>query len=217
MSSGFGAIETEYAGHVFRSRLEARWAVFFDVLGIDWKYEHEGYEVDRARYLPDFEFGGLFFEVKGQPEALRDEVDRMRVILGAHSPLPGFAVGESALILLGSVPLVSDGLPCHRLLQRREGRLQQLWCTFAPVGRKWECTPIPRGLIAEIGGLVFSDDLEANSASDGWLVHSHIVPMFGGSNLQLKNAYAGARASRFEHGQKGADWLKLYEQEEAGD
>ena len=27
------AIETRYAGHRFRSRLEARWAVFFDALG----------------------------------------------------------------------------------------------------------------------------------------------------------------------------------------
>jgi hypothetical protein len=28
------AIKTEYKGYLFRSRLEARWAVFFDVLSI---------------------------------------------------------------------------------------------------------------------------------------------------------------------------------------
>ena len=38
------AIETMYKGYHFRSRLEARWAVFFDTLGIPWKYENEGYE-----------------------------------------------------------------------------------------------------------------------------------------------------------------------------
>ena len=29
------AIETEYCGYRFRSRLEARWAVFLDALGIE--------------------------------------------------------------------------------------------------------------------------------------------------------------------------------------
>jgi hypothetical protein len=49
------AIETFYKGHRFRSRLEARWAVFFDALGLRWEYEVEGYELpDGTRYLPDF-------------------------------------------------------------------------------------------------------------------------------------------------------------------
>lgn len=30
-------IETKYKGYRFRSRLEARWAVFFDALGISWE------------------------------------------------------------------------------------------------------------------------------------------------------------------------------------
>ena len=38
------AIETTYKGYRFRSRLEARWAVFFETLGIRWKYENEGYQ-----------------------------------------------------------------------------------------------------------------------------------------------------------------------------
>lgn len=50
------AIETRYAGCRFRSRLEARWAVFFDRLNIPWEYEPEGYLVgpDQVPYLPDF-------------------------------------------------------------------------------------------------------------------------------------------------------------------
>lgn len=49
------AIETRYKGHRFRSRLEARWAVFFDALGIPWHYELEGFELSNGtRYLPDF-------------------------------------------------------------------------------------------------------------------------------------------------------------------
>ena len=49
------AIETEYDGYRFRSRLEARWAVFFDALGVDYEYEPEGFELPSGkRYLPDF-------------------------------------------------------------------------------------------------------------------------------------------------------------------
>lgn len=49
------AIETYYNGYRFRSRLEARWAVFFDALGAEWEYEIEGYDLDAlGYYLPDF-------------------------------------------------------------------------------------------------------------------------------------------------------------------
>ncbi len=49
------AIETKYKGYRFRSRLEARWAVMLDSLGIKWEYEPEGYVIDdKTWYLPDF-------------------------------------------------------------------------------------------------------------------------------------------------------------------
>lgn len=48
------AIETRYAGHRFRSRLEARWAVVLDSAGLKWEYEPEGFETPCGRYLPDF-------------------------------------------------------------------------------------------------------------------------------------------------------------------
>ena len=44
--SALKAIDTPYQGHLFRSRLEARWAVFFDALGLEWEYESEGYDLD---------------------------------------------------------------------------------------------------------------------------------------------------------------------------
>lgn len=43
-------IPTEYAGVNFRSRLEARWAAFFDLVG--WKWEYEPLDLDG--YIPDF-------------------------------------------------------------------------------------------------------------------------------------------------------------------
>jgi hypothetical protein len=48
-------IATLYNGYLFRSRLEARWAVFFDTLDIAYEYEKEGYDLGTAGwYLPDF-------------------------------------------------------------------------------------------------------------------------------------------------------------------
>lgn len=63
------AIETRFKGYRFRSRLEARWAVFFHALGLRWEYEPEGFDLGGAgAYLPDFwlpDFnGGIFVEVK---------------------------------------------------------------------------------------------------------------------------------------------------------
>lgn len=43
-------IQTRYGGCIFRSRLEARWAAFFDLL--DWPWEYE--PLDLAGYIPDF-------------------------------------------------------------------------------------------------------------------------------------------------------------------
>lgn len=48
-------IQTHYKGYHFRSRLEARWAVFFEVMQVKWSYEPEGFVLpDGTKYLPDF-------------------------------------------------------------------------------------------------------------------------------------------------------------------
>jgi hypothetical protein len=44
------AIPTLYKGVRFRSRLEARWAAFFDNVGWQWDYE----PIDLEGYIPDF-------------------------------------------------------------------------------------------------------------------------------------------------------------------
>lgn len=48
------AIETIYRGYKFRSRLEARWAIFFDHMDIRFQYEPEGFKLASGWYLPDF-------------------------------------------------------------------------------------------------------------------------------------------------------------------
>lgn len=58
------ALPATYAGIKFRSRLEARWAYYFDLLGIPWKYEPDGYALKSGNYLPDFKCFDFFVEVK---------------------------------------------------------------------------------------------------------------------------------------------------------
>ncbi len=68
-------ITTIYKGRRFRSRLEARWAIFFDAIDIGWEYETEGFQIGSTKYLTDFKlssFGSakvaLYVEIKpGKP------------------------------------------------------------------------------------------------------------------------------------------------------
>ena len=78
------AIETEFKGYKFRSRLEARWAVFFETLGCDWEYEPEGFDLNGLYYLPDFKVaypndrGHIWFEVKSSIMKLTtDDIKKM--------------------------------------------------------------------------------------------------------------------------------------------
>lgn len=75
-------IETTYKGYKFRSRTEARWAVFFDALGFKYEYEKEGYVLDNGVwYLPDFYFPEYNFhaEVKGL-EFTAEEIEKCRLL-----------------------------------------------------------------------------------------------------------------------------------------
>jgi len=60
-------IPTRWNGVLYRSRTEARWAVFFDKLGAQAQYEAEGYPLATGWYLPDFWLPDwhIFVEVKG--------------------------------------------------------------------------------------------------------------------------------------------------------
>src|SRR5574343_261578 len=68
-------IETEYKGYRFRSRTEARWAVFLDSFDEEWHYEVEGYELPSGRYLPDFWLSRLYcwLEIKGEKPTESEE------------------------------------------------------------------------------------------------------------------------------------------------
>lgn len=102
------AIETEYNGYRFRSRLEARWAVFFDSVGIQYEYEPDGFEVVASdnevyRYLPDFylpEFN-VYVEIKPNLIKLEEELTKLSWCIDYGSTPISYSNG---LIILGQIP-----------------------------------------------------------------------------------------------------------------
>ena len=99
-------IETYYNGYRFRSRLEARWAVFFDAFDIEYQYEVEGFKTETPYgedifYLPDFYLPKeeCYVEVKGTDEALR--ADGRKIAYAVDWDATPCSKG---LLILGDIP-----------------------------------------------------------------------------------------------------------------
>lgn len=97
------AIETEYKGYKFRSRLEARWAVLFDQLDIRYEYEPTGFEMrNKTRYLPDFYLPDfdLYGEVKPPREGILKELEKVSQFVTEDM--------SKRVLILGNIPLVEE-------------------------------------------------------------------------------------------------------------
>lgn len=84
MMTAIKAIETKWKGYRFRSRLEARWAVFFTALHMEFEYEPEGFHTDLGWYLPDFFMShnshrGPYVEIKAR-EFRKIEIQKLEEI-----------------------------------------------------------------------------------------------------------------------------------------
>lgn len=98
----FKPITTIYDGYKFRSRLEARWAVFFHEAGIEYQYETDGFQGENGLYyLPDFylpEFE-VYVEVKGTDKALARDAAKIAGAINNHAtPI------SDGLLILGEIP-----------------------------------------------------------------------------------------------------------------
>lgn len=130
------AIETKYKGYRFRSRLEARWAVYFDTIGLKWEYEPQGFDLDGMCYLPDFWFPQvhLWGEVKAVGFS-EDELERGRRLT--------VATGHEVLMLVGTPSCKSYWtVP---LLEMDASGIYMISCDYAisnhvlNEGRLWSC------------------------------------------------------------------------------
>lgn len=207
------AIETRYAGCHFRSRLEARWAVFFDALGIPWEYEAEGYVGHSGlAYLPDFHLPtvnsgrGTYVEVKGSDTMLHRDAPK---IAGAieYQATP---IADKGLVILGDVPRVDDPttVVTHWELRWRKG-VHAEPISWSWLGEGWS-TMAP----ALVPASAFGDDdteaipLSASTEAMLWQIRISTggkwsVPRWRGGE-QVLAAYVAARSARFEHGQSGS-------------
>jgi len=207
------AIETVYKGYRFRSRLEARWAVFFDALGIKWEYEKEGYDLDGVRYLPDFwlpEFES-WVEVKGeQPNESSKEIEKAtRLVLASHKDVyivsgpmdvtskPDildvfYRSDEDAVRMDHFVDIVRCPI-CRRVDFAHGSDITCLRCGC------WEAFRIAATEIIQIlVGQKFDGDPDAGF----WLQRLFSV-RYGSSAPSIENAYLIAQQSRFEFGENG--------------
>jgi hypothetical protein len=104
--------ETLYEGVLFRSRTEARHAVFWDELEIGWSYEVERFLPAGARYLPDFvifpALGTVWVEIKPTWQADPEGVARFREF-AAQRPRPSRAALIVGLPTPHNKPLIIGG------------------------------------------------------------------------------------------------------------
>lgn len=116
MNNKVRAIPTKYKKNVFRSRTEARWAVYLDLMGFDWEYESEGYTDGENSYLPDFtvkDFSSdknefLFIEVKPERSLTEKEIDKILVAKNIADVFVVFGTPSSRSGLLFSNSMIGD-------------------------------------------------------------------------------------------------------------
>lgn len=191
------AIETRYAGYRFRSRLEARWAVFFQTLGLKWEYEPEGFDLGFGDwYLPDFR---VHYPGRGADEA-RDhwfEV-KPRLDLVPDADWSRLLKFEKAAELSNSDFVVLDGPPDMRAY------LSPSWVTSGMVdaetaGREHNIARAMAGsrygyVLWSGKGRLWTDEERNAFPSEG----ASQASIEDDAHMALERAVDAARAARFE-------------------
>lgn len=180
------AIETKYNGYKFRSRLEAKWAVFFDELGVEYEYEPEGFNLPSGRrYLPDFRVKchgtrgaywekpfDLYIEVKGNMSVF--DMERIREFSK-----------EYPILIVGNIPpenKATDSYAVHAY-----DRMHEL--DIYPFNYE------------TIDGDYFAAYPAATKEGKFYLFGDDSNYIDRDDEKRVNNAYNKARQARFEHGE----------------
>lgn len=217
-------IETVYNGYRFRSRLEARWAVFFDSAGIKYQYEPEGFELeDGTRYLPDFYLPdqNVFVEVKPSKEKLAKDGERMSWFIDRDGPL------ANGLLVLGQVPVFPNNvfenimgysipsdnfrnaIPRFNLFKWDDG-IKLYFASFLGSKLYIQDTGICVSVPNDLGDISFGEDLYVMDDSFGQTINrcdfeiNKNDEMFWRVFKQTMGCFGKARQARFEHGESGS-------------
>lgn len=200
------AIETVYSGYRFRSRLEARFGVFFTALGLDWTYEPEGFDLDGVWYLPDFKVKppqgeDIWYEIK--PRGV--ETDEKYLAFARHGE--GYTFPRTRLLSGDPLDVVmaNDFCPRCGFIQRRDDFLytMEVWPSKGEAAEWWVACEVCDWETPFGGG---HDD-------EPGFMGVRVTPHKGALVTDLKKwrklertkivpAAKLARQARFEHGEK---------------
>lgn len=203
------AIETRYKGYRFRSRLEARWAVFFDALNINYRYEADGYNLHGIHYLPDFQlldepksngYGDLvqnirFIEIKPYLPTRKEWNKAVLLAHGTEKNVCIFAgdIGLNVTIFdistfqvlptfLVDIPLYAcDKTPAIPPYMWSYAN----WCECIHCEKVW----------------IVSEDLIDNGVGECFYCDYKLKNLLDPTSDRLVSAYETARSARFEHGE----------------
>lgn len=193
-------IETRAYGCRFRSRLEARWAVFFTAMGLKWEYEPEGFDMDGTFYLPDFrvwtpQSTPIWYEVK--PFHVAEDVKFARFQEALHEQAGNENMADRSLMLSGSPSeFFANHIPCPRCgvfldVKNTDGATKSL-VEFLCHDCDWE-TPCGGGNPPEPGIHDYSC-----YPQKGWIVIWQKDYM--DLRKRVMQALVASRSARFEHG-----------------
>lgn len=195
---------------MFRSRIEARWAVVFDALELRWAYEADGFDLvvggSRVSYLPDFYLPdvwgqsgqGIWFEVKGAaPNAREKALAQSLAKATGHDcyigsgdiPAPAQLTGARVLLSPGRI----DGFhPRARRGIEGSGKPTSAECLCV-----CECGAVGmqrNGLIAR---------MQCSTPGCGRKTLAATARK-GRATPRVQAALVAGRSARFEHGESGA-------------
>lgn len=207
-------IQTRYKGFHFRSRLEARWAVFFDALEVRWEYEFEGFQLAPGeRYLPDFYLPDMKVWIEIKPEIQTENITSSEMwrkakglVDGLLAKVDGNTEQEVFYIAFGTPGIAK----------------------FSPNGDSWKL--ISGSVMLPVRKTINILELKSFAMVDGgdhldiWPIYAFqdngfflnpVLPkgfiprMYNGRGIQyeaenLKSAYNATRSARFEFGESGA-------------
>jgi hypothetical protein len=184
-------IETHYRGYRFRSRLEARWAVFLDSAGIEWDYEIEGFNLAGTKYLPDFWLrrSRAFLEIKPDASWFEDRAKLAPTLTALAN------VAQVEVFLIQGAPCPEDPWDSGFIPHVVGFAPQKGICS----ARLFECPHCGQIAFRRFRGSAWTMWCECRGSEFDDTAYSpyELSPL-------IRHAMLKARQARFEHGERGA-------------
>lgn len=182
------AIETRYKGFRFRSRTEARWAIFLDALDIEWEYEKEGYDLGEAGwYLPDFWLPKQRIWIEVKPLLRAPNGEPVWPDMNKQCALAEM-LEQEVITLCGTPGPVTWDQDSNPYVGYTCGDFYYYWCECP------SCGSVDIQFEGRSARNEHTPECQAMTGDKGYNMDSP----------RLLSAYARARSARFEHGEHGA-------------